>query len=552
MKFSTVRIPLQGVAHLSAFDRAYAGLEERLGEFYAHRPNEWVSYERATAAKAANFGEAARRRLVHALLRQYDSLPSDTPHKLRALAQVERFLDANCFSVCTAHQPCVATGALYVVYKILAAVALSRDLNERYTDKRYIPVYWMGSDDHDFEEISAIGVFGKRLSWSGAGGGAVGRLRAAEDAELAAFAAEYAAVLGTNSVQAAEIAEIVRSAYSEYATFGEATRYLIHRLFGEYGLVIIDGDDEQLKGAFAPLMEDDLFLHSSQKLVSATCDKIAAVGLRPQSFARPINLFYLSEGSRERIERSEDGAHWQALNTRFRWTAAELSAALLEEPQNFSPNVILRPLYQEQSLPNVAYIGGGGEVAYWLERKAQFAHFGVPFPVLVRRPSVLLLDAAQGDKLAKIGVSAKEMLLQPLEQLVQAYLLRTAEIELSTDKEREACLRELASLAERVRGLDGGELATFIATQQAAMQQMFQKIQERITRSAKRRQETEISQIQRLYERLFPSGSLQERAENIGSLYAQFGRGIFEALIEVFREQPLSSDFLILQALSVS
>lgn len=545
---TTCRLPLSDVAQLSTFDRAYAGLEERLSPFYEHRPDQWASYERATAAKAAYFTQAARRRLSHALLAQYDQLPSDTPHKLQALAQIERLLDANCFSVCTAHQPCVATGALYVVYKILAAVALARQLNERYADKYYIPVYWMGSDDHDFEEISQIGLFGKRLAWAGKGGGAVGRLPAATDADLQAFADEYAAILGEKSASAVEIAEYVRTAYSLYPTFGAATRYLLHRLFGQYGLVIVDGDDEQLKAAFLPVMEDDLFTHSSHRLVSASCERIEATGLRAQSYPRPINLFYLSERSRERIVRSDDGGHWQPLQGAQRWTAEQIGSLLLEEPKNFSPNVVLRPLYQEQTLPNVAYIGGGGEVAYWLERKAQFAHFATPFPVLVRRPSVLVVDAAQGERLAKLGISAADLLQQPLEQLIKNYLHRTADIDLSTDEAKERCLAELAAIATRTQALDGGELATFIATQQAALGQMFQKIQERVNRAAKRRQETELQQIQRLHERLLPNGSLQERAENVGSFYALYGRSFFDSLLTAFAEDALGCHFIVLQA----
>src|SRR6185436_12759892 len=114
-------------------------------------------------------------------------------------------------------------------------------------------------------------------------------------------------------------------------------------------------------------------------------------GFKAQAYCRPINLFYMEEGVRERIEPLGDGGYIR-VDSKISYTQEEIIAELHSHPERFSPNVILRPLYQEFILPNLAYIGGGGELAYWLERKTQFEHFGVPFPMLVRRNSVLWLD----------------------------------------------------------------------------------------------------------------------------------------------------------------
>src|SRR5690606_34380866 len=154
-----------------------------------------------------------------------------------------------------------------------------------------------------------------------------------------------------------------------------------HSLFGKYGLVVIDPDEAALKQAFIPVMQADLLEHPAERLVNGAIARLGAAHYKAQAHPRTINLFYLKDDLRERIERK--GARWEVLHTDIAWGQESLLAELHAHPERFSPNVMLRPLYQETILPNVSFIGGGAEVAYWLQLRELFVEHGVFYPVVL-------------------------------------------------------------------------------------------------------------------------------------------------------------------------
>jgi len=183
----------------------------------------------------------------------------------------------------------------------------------------------------------------------------------------------------------------------EHNNLAAATRYLANALFGDYGLVIVDANDKALKQLFVPHLEKELIEQVAFKNVNETNKTITALGLNSQVNPRAINLFYISKNLRARII-YEDSV-FKVLNTDIAWTKNDLLKHLNESPECFSPNVILRPLYQEVILPNLCYIGGGGELAYWFQLKSNFETNAVPFPILLLRNSVLIKTQQQADKL---------------------------------------------------------------------------------------------------------------------------------------------------------
>jgi uncharacterized protein YllA (UPF0747 family) len=157
--------------------------------------------------------------------------------------------------------------------------------------------------------------------------------------------------------------------------------------------VTLDADRPALKQALVPVLEREIQEQASNKAVQATNARLAAAGYKPQVYSRPLNLFFLTEeGKRERLEPDAGGADCVEVtvrNTTRCHSQAELLALARQHPEQFSPNVVLRPLYQEMLLPNLAYIGGGAEVAYWFQLKDVFAAYGVPFPIVLLRNSAL-------------------------------------------------------------------------------------------------------------------------------------------------------------------
>ncbi|RYF81666.1 MAG: bacillithiol biosynthesis BshC, partial [Chitinophagaceae bacterium] len=155
------------------------------------------------------------------------------------------------------------------------------------------------------------------------------------------------------------------------------------------GLIVLIPDHPLLKQQMVKVFSDDLFAHKPFEIVQQTSGKISEA-YTAQAFPREINLFYLKDDIRERIEEKEGSFH--VLNTTLSFTAEELQSELQNHPERFSPNVILRGIYQETILPNLAFIGGGGELAYWLQLKDLFNHYSVVFPVLVLRNSFLVAE----------------------------------------------------------------------------------------------------------------------------------------------------------------
>ena len=544
--------------YFSRIDADYAQGAEALRDFYA-TPVSWENLEGSLAARGASFSSEKRQILADTLAVQYANIKDDA-HKARILGQIEKLRLPNTLVVTTAHQPLLATGVLYYIYKVLAACKLAEELQKRQPTYNIVPIYWSGGEDHDFEEVSTINIFSKSLTWAqGEKGGSVGRMPT--DADLQAFVAALAPILG-DSENAQQVLELIKAAYTDKttyaeatyaeatyaeatyaeATYAEATQQLLHSLFGRFGLVALNPDAAALKTLFVPIMRNDLTAHDSARLVSQTVQQLEARGYNNQAFVREINLFYFLPNARERIVWWPEKAAYQVLNTELWFDREALLAELAANPQNFSPNVILRPLYQETILPNVAFIGGGGEIAYWLERRAQFDFFDVPMPMLVRRPSLLLLDASAQKQLTKLNLQPLD-LLPHYDAIVKNYLASQSGLVVSCESEREKMTIIFETLAAKANEL-GNDIVSFVAAQQAQADNILSRVEEKFTRAAKKKEETQLLQIQKLKDKLFPNGGLQERSDNFLPFYLQYGDALLDLLADSMAE-PLSQDFSI-------
>lgn len=309
----------------------------------------------------------------------------------------------NTYTITTGHQLNIFTGPFYFIFKIATAIKLCRQLKAEFPDQNFVPVYWMASEDHDFAEINYTNIGGKKVHWWYEAAGATGRIN--PDSMRQALN-QYKGALGFEG-HAPELAEIVETAYTGFDKLADATRYLVNALFGQYGLVIIDADDIAFKKQFAPIIEQDIVEENSFKKITATNEELQKLGVHIQVNPREINFFYLQDKLRERIVFEKDSYH--VLNTETRFTKAELQQEIAEHPERFSPNVVMRPLYQECILPNIAYIGGGAEVVYWLELKSTFDHYKVDFPVLILRNSGLVVRKESAAKINKLELKAADL-----------------------------------------------------------------------------------------------------------------------------------------------
>ena len=494
----------------------YLDQKSDLDEFYSVYPGR----DKAIRAveQRENFDLDKRKTLVEVLTKQYESI-TDAP-------DFSILLDKNTFTVTTGHQLNIFTGPLYVIYKIVTTINLARTLKETYPDYNFVPVYWMASEDHDFAEIASFNLFGKKYEWSGEHSGAVGRLDPQE--------------LETVLNALPESVPLFEKAYLENKTLTAAARCYMHDLFGAEGLVTIDADDAALKRHFLPVIEDDLFNQNSSRLVEESTRRLEKLGYHTPVHAREINLFYLTDGLRERIIRQENT--FNVLNTKLEFTDEEMRREMNEHPERFSPNVVLRPLYEEIILPNLAYIGGPSEVPYWLQLKGVFDHFGVPFPMLIPRNFALYVKAASRHRMEKLGLSYEDIFKEK-HQLKRDLVERISEHSLSLDLEKYAFAEVLAKVANKALDVDV-TMEKAVLAERARLFNSLEKLEKRIRRAEERKHEIEIGQLQNVLDTFFPNGSAQERHDNFLNFYLN-NRNFIEVLFEYF--DPLDFKFNVLE-----
>jgi len=510
----------------------YLDENEQIKPFYNRFPN-LENFKAQIDEKSMSFRKESRTILVETLKTQYKNLRvSELTNQ-----NIESLHKENTFTITTGHQLNLFTGPLYFLYKIISAINLSKELKAEYPENNFVPVYWMATEDHDFDEINYFNFKGKKVQWSRNASGAVGHLNT-EGLEkvLEVFTADLG--FGEN---ANYLKQLFKNAYLKHDNLSEATRFLANELFGKHGLVIIDADDNKLKSQFVPYVKRELLEQISFEKVSKTNDKINELGFNVQVNPREINLFYLNQGLRERI--IFENEVYKVVDTNISWSKSELLEHLDEVPERFSPNVIMRPLYQEVILPNLCYIGGGGELAYWFQLKSYFKAVDVPFPMLLLRNSVLIKTSKQSDKLEKLDLSIKELFLKQ-EVLVNKQVEKHSKIDIDFSTQKEHLQNQFNALYKLAEQTDKSFIGA-VAAQEKKQMKGLNNLEKRLLKAQKRKLNDQISRITDIQDQLFPGQSLQERNLNFSELYLEFGNQLIQQLM--LNLQPLKGEFLILE-----
>jgi bacillithiol synthase len=527
--FAAQHIPYNQTNNFSKLILDYLSDAEAVRSFYAFRPDKKGIQSILEQRKAYSTNRSV---LVQVLKEQYAALqPSGAVQ-----ANIEALLHKNTFTVCTAHQPNLFTGPLYFVYKVLHTIKLAAYLQEQWPDCRFVPVYYMGSEDADFAELNHTYVDGKKIEWKKEQTGAVGRMQV--DNTLLQLIDELEGQLVYEPF-GKEVVALLRGCYIAGRTIQEATFELVNQLYGDAGLLVLIPDHPLLKAQMMEVFAEDLFQNTSSTIVLQTSERIEEQ-YSAQAFPREINLFYLKDGIRERIEKDEEG--FVVLNTELRFSEEAMKSELENHPERFSPNVILRGLYQETILPNLAFIGGGGETAYWLQLKDLFQHFGVPFPVLVLRNSFLIVEQKWQVKLNKIELSPAD-LFKSDDELMKEHVAKYSEQSVSLNGTFEKAEDLYETIREQAESIDQ-TLSQYVIAMKARSLKELQELEKKMLRAEKRKYVDQQRQITAIKDVLFPNGGLQERVENFSGFYARWGRGFLEELLN--HSPALEQEFTVL------
>lgn len=524
----TDTITYQDSGYFSKLIVAYLNQSPDVNSYYNHYP-ELANFKKQIDEKTNSFSDAQRKVLVEALKQQYEKfdLSSKTIHNIQLLEQ------ENTFTVTTGHQLNLFTGPLYFIYKIVSTINLCKLLKQEYPDYNFVPVYWMATEDHDFAEINHFQCKGEKLKWDFPTSGPVGRLKTkGMDEVFQVF--KNALGVGNN---AQYLAQLFEKSYLQQETLTDATRFLVNELFKETDLVIIDGDDKQLKTLFKPFLKKELTSQLSYQKVSETIhDFPYDVQVNP----REINLFYMETALRERIVL--ENKKYKVLNTSLEFTKEEILNLVEASPEKFSPNVILRPLYQEVILPNLCYIGGGGEIAYWLELKAMFEAFEVPFPMLLLRNSVVIANKKQYEKADKLDLSWGDLFLKSTD-LINKKTKELSQFTIDFSEQKEFLKKQFERLKEIALQTDNSFIGA-VQAQEAKQLKGLDNLEKRLLKAEKRILKDKLERITQLQDSLFPKNSLQERQLNFAEFYLEYGDAFLEQLF--LKLTPLEHTFDVL------
>ncbi|MCH4552954.1 bacillithiol biosynthesis cysteine-adding enzyme BshC [Aestuariibaculum lutulentum] len=527
-------ISFKNTGYFSSLICDYLDENPQLKPFYNRFPN-LENFKEQIEEKASSFNIESRTVLVKALKAQYKTVETSE----LTLSHIDALQNENTFTITTGHQLNLFTGPLYFLYKIVSTINLSRDLKEAHPDYNFVPVYWMATEDHDFEEINYFNFKGKKVHWNRTASGAVGELSTEGlDDVFNLFALE----LG-NSKNAEYLKQLFKSAYLEHDHLADATRYLANELFKDYGLVIIDANDKTLKQQLVPYIKEELFSNTSFTNVSETNAQLSTVNsdYTIQVNPREINVFYIKEGLRERIVFENES--FSVLNTEISWTKSEIEKELHEFPERFSPNVITRPLYQEVILPNLCYIGGGGELAYWFQLKQFFNKVNVPFPVLLLRNSVLIETESQHKKLQNLNISTSDIFLKQ-STFINKKVREISNIDIDFSEQKDTLQKQFEDLYTLAEQTDKSFLGA-VKAQEIKQIKGLESLEKRLLKAQKKALVDQVSRMTDLQNELFPNQSLQERNTNFSQFYLEYGAQLIPELIKHLN--PLNKEFSLLK-----
>lgn len=453
------------------------------------------------AAKKIN-----RKILVDTLKKQYVKFSNHPEVEKNILL----LADDKTFTITAAHQPCLFTGPVFNIFKIAGTVNVCRQLKTAFPAYNFVPVFWLGSEDHDVEELSHAFINGKRIDWEHSDRGASGKWNTKS--------LESAITELKNQLPGNQIISVFESGLLHHSDFGEYSQYLIHELFKDYGLVVLNQDEPELKANFKEVISDEILNRSATETLNSTIQYLEQ-HYKAQAVPREINFFYLQENSRERIVYDGETGLFRVNNTMLAFTKEQIISEIELHPERFSPNVITRPLYQEFTLPNLAFVGGSGELSYWLQLKPLFDRFDICYPMLIHRNMGSFVNDSFYRKAEKLGLSLHEV-FQPTDQLFNQYVRKSLNADLLTESEEAEISRLFDSIAEKAEKADPTLKNAALAEKQKALTGI-QNVKSKVVKAEKKKQETALQQLNAIHAQLFPEETLQERRDNFLSFYRE-------------------------------
>jgi len=452
----------------------------------------------------------------------------------KTLANVRLLREPDCIAVVSGQQVGLFTGPLYTIYKALSAVKLAECMSQR--GIKAVPVFWMATEDHDFPEVAKAELINRDCVFSSVSappelhpeGLPVGRVMLDESLQ-ATIQNLLTALPQTEFSQ--ELEKLLRDAYQPGRTYGDAFARVMSQLTGQQGLILLDPLDSQLKQLAAPLYaQAALRAHEIANAIVNRSRELEAAGYHAQ-VAPSENSFPLfwhdQNGARHALARTDSGKY-QAKDGGKEYSAEELAAWALREPERFSPNVTLRAVVQDFLLPTVAYYGGAAEIAYFAQTAEVYRILDRPVTPILPRASLTMVEKHTWRSLERYGIRLIDFFAgvdHVVARVVAEYLGK--ETSEAFDHTTTTFNDELDSLQEQLRRVDP-TLAEALEKGRRKINYQIDGLRTRFQRAQMGRDEAVHRQIERAFDLLYPGKTLQERRINITSMLARHGRYVID------------------------
>jgi len=488
---------------------------------------EWNELEKIIQNKSQN-----EINFLDIIRKQYSNFTDD--NSFEAILNIHNFNKSKkIFTVTCAHQPILFGGPLYVLLKIVDCISICRELNKQYPEHCFLPIFYIGAEDHDSDEISKVSVFNQSLFWEHNHKSASGFW--ALDEHFNQVKNELFSKLN-NTAFGKEIIEIIQQSFNEN-NYGISYQSFIHKVFGRYGLLTFLPNDDWVKKEMKSIFLDELSQQTSFTIVSASNERLKNC-IDIQANPREINLFYSDVSARNRIEKNHHT--FNVLNREIQFDADEMPMFIDNNYEKLSPNVILRPLMQEKLLNNILFIGGGAEISYWLQLKKLFEHYHLDFPMLMRRSSVLMIEDNSITKLKKVNIEL-DFFLENIQKIEQAFIQKNKDAHNDIDAEMQTIKTQLNQIQQKAKNIDESMLSS-VEAEMVKVIKSLQGLSSKIEKIEKNKNEISLHQLRNIREKLLPNNILHERKDSWIQYLANYGFEWISYLIEhqnVFKQEVL-------------
>ena len=501
---------------------------DNVSKFYPKNFREIENYNR-TLEDLKNYIRPHREEVSDIIRKQY----SDYKISKQTDSNIESLKSENTFAVVTGQQVAIFGGPLYTFYKIITTIKLCSQLKEKYDEYNFVPIFWMEGDDHDFEEIKSINIFDKTNSIKKIiyddgldeeiERGSVGSLKFNENIKSTINELEDSL---RDTEYKNDLLNLIKKCYSEGTKFKEAFKKLLHSFFDEYGLIIFDPQDKEVKEILLPIFKKEIesFSDHTNEIVlkSAELDDI----YHAQVKVKPVNLFYSDEKGRYLIEPVDEEFRFKGKRKRI--GKIELLNLLHYDPSSFSPNVLLRPICQDYILPTAVYVGGPSELSYFAQVMPNYSFFEVVDPIIFPRSSATIIEKHIFSTLQKYDLSISDIFRKKRE-LINRVLKSISDIDINSlfSETKNNIDLELEKIKSTLLAID----KNLIDSTNKSMQRIFQNlevIKEKSEKAQAAKHETVIKQLDKVRMVIYPQENLQERELSFINFANKYGLDIFK------------------------